>query len=158
MNLKKMMTTMNSTALDFFLTFSIYFVNIKTNEKKKYWELKSRKVHHISNNLPFHLIVTKKLALNFSCEVLYPLCLHYRSFFNVYKQYQNDCRCYILIYMSDIKEPIHPLKALDETNPIFASPTVVFTSGISYDFSKKRPKFPPRGGQFAPGRVLAPRG
>jgi hypothetical protein len=125
MNLKKMMTTMNSTALDFFLTFSIYFVNIKTNEKKKYWELKSRKVHHISNNLPFHLIVTKKLALNFSCEVLYPLCLHYRSFFNVYKQYQNDCRCYILIYMSDIKEPIHPLKALDETNPIFASPTVL---------------------------------
>ena len=37
--------------------------------------------------------------------------------------------------MSDIKEPIHPLKALDETNPIFASPTAEFTFGISYDFS-----------------------
>ena len=53
--------------------------------------------------------------------------------------------------MSDIKEPIHPLKALDETNPIFASPTLVFTSAISYDFLEKRTKFPPRGGVFPVG-------
>jgi hypothetical protein len=64
----------------------------------------------------------------------------------------------MLIYKSDIKEPIHPLKALVERNTIFASPTVDFTFGISYDFSKNRPKFPPRGGPFAPGRGLSSRG
>ena len=35
---------------------------------------------------------------------------------------------------------------------------VPYTFGISYDFSKKEPKFPPRGGQFAPGRGFERRG